>query len=452
MSTREVIVDTADAPSTGSVDPVEVVPEGNKLISINTLKDDMDEIVKAPVLERRVIPIEDRPDPVPLEKKGVVQVEEKVEKRHHRRRSPSVAESPMPRKMLDGQSAFQDALRDTIPRPEAAPTAAADGAEISVEPQKQQQEEAEEYEEADLPPVTEEYPEGVSPPSKPKRGRHDKREVDSDEEAPEEEEEEEKDGEKEEEVETPEEDEDVVKLRLIDQINGKMAEGYLPPQTPSLNMSIATLTKILEYQEAAAMEAFGIDLLGFGWVQIIELIVNINRKWDPAAKIFGPGKGLKLDGATELVQQNIKRYKSGFRYIWKKLGTKKLEQYSPLIGMGLITVELFKEAHMMNVRREMQQAAEADLRNPKTTAEAVRIQEMLNKSRNKRHPMPHPATTEEAQPTMRPVEEIEIPASDGEEERGGGGSKTAPSRSKPDDDTDDDDVVVEVTKGKKPTK
>jgi hypothetical protein len=157
-------------------------------------------------------------------------------------------------------------------------------------------------------------------------------------------------------------DEEQVKLQLLEESAALMSEGFLPAQQPTYAMALPTLKKIVEQQENQAAEQFGIGLIGFGWVEIIRLIEAANRAFDPAAKVLGPGKSLRLDGSTEAVAKNIRRYRGPFRYLWKKMQSKKLEEYSPLITMGLVTYDILKEVHKENVRKELLRNAQAAMR------------------------------------------------------------------------------------------
>jgi hypothetical protein len=388
------MVDTSDAATPDVSQTVNVVPEGSKLVTVDTMVDEMDEIIKEPSPQRARSPPQARPVPQP---KPV---------RTRPAKAPSPA--PQPRKLLDGQAAFQEALKETIP---GSPAPLAD-----------EEEDEQEEPEEEVAPIqeTEELPAGMM------REEDDEEEDDG---------KDEDDGDVEEQKkEEPEEDEDVVKLRLLEEINEFIASGYLPPQQPSFSMDIPTLTKIKEFQERAASDAFGIQMIGYGWISLINILETVNERFDPAAKVFGPGRGLKLHGVTEKVSKNIRRYRPSFKYLWKKLGNKKLEEYSPLIALGLVTVEIFKNVHMENVRREMRQSAAAELQRPGAYGDAIKMQQ--------RQPVPsqpvpvQPAPVVDEQLVIKPVDQIEIPVSDAEED------EASPA-------ADDDEIEVEVPKGRK---
>lgn len=407
----KVVVDTTDIDTPDPSQNVEVVPEGNRLVTIDTLRDDMDEIIKEPVRKP-----ERRKPPSPVrkpERRKPLSPQPSPE----RRKPPSPIRSPpqtapKPKKMLDGQSAFQDALKETIP-------GTTDPVVEEPEPE---------------PETTTELPTGISDEAE----EEEEEEVNTPEEADDEEE-------KVEEPEEEEEDEDVVKLRLIDEINSMMADGFLPPQNPSFSMDIKTLTKIKEYQEAAASEAFGIQLIGWGWINLIGIVENINEKFDPAARIFGPGKGLKLHGAAEKVSKNIRRYRTSFKYLWKKMSNRKLEEYSPLITMALVTLDILKNVHVENVRKEMRESAAAELNRPGAYADAIKMSRRSPVQQQQQQPPPdeipsystHLSQPDEQQPIMRPVDDIDIPESDTE-------APAAAAAAAPDDD---DEIEVEVPKG-----
>lgn len=395
MSSK-IIVDTSDETSV-PVQIVDVVHEGDKRITIDTVKDDMDEIV-------RQAPPTPPPTPEPINTPAP------APKAASPKPKPKPT-APSAKKMLDGQAAFQDALRETIPVAAASTSADVDASpQQEAEPEPEPEPEA--VEEEEVAEVEEEEP---APP------------------APEED-----DG----------EDEDVKKLRIIEEIHALMGDGFLPPQEPSLNMDIKTLTKIKDYQEAAATEAFGVQLIGRGWIGIIGLVENLNEQFDPAAKVFGPGRSLKLRGATEKVAENIKLYRKSFRYLWKKIGSKKLEEYNPLITMAFVTMDIFMNVHTTNVRREMREAAEAELNRPEAYQDAMRLAGSLpprDVPTPRAPPVPatyaqRPPTPPPPQPALRPVDDIEIPESDGEEEQEAPAPTPAP--------VDDDEIEVEVPKEK----
>lgn len=416
MSSK-IIVDTTDTVEQEPTQNVEVVSEGSRTITIDTLKDDMDEIIREPVAfqAKRSSP----PPPVP------VAVTRKIPSSPKKKPVPSQNQkSPNTKKMLDGQSAFQDALKETIPVSDTVVEDQAVLEEEEVEPEQSLDAE--------------------SIPQLPAGFQHSEEEEEEQQQQEDEEEEEEDAPFKAEEEEEEEEDEDVVKLRLLDEINSMMADGFLPPQQPSFNMDIKTLTKIKEYQEAAASEAFGIQLIGWGWINLIGIVENVNEKFDPAAKIFGPGKGLKLRGAAEKVSKDIRRYRTSFKYLWKKMASKKLEEYSPLITMALVTLDIIKKVHVENVRKEMRETAAAELSRPGSYEDAIKMthhtpapvgvptySEKLNQQ-----VAPETQVVEEEQPTMRPVDDIDIPVSD-EEPPAAAAAEDA-----------EDEIEVEVPRGK----
>ena len=420
----KIMVDTTEDAASETLPNVEVVAEGNKLVTIDTANDTIEHAPTPPAA-----PVHHSPPPAQPRPKRAI--------------SPPVVAKPVPeaptaKKMLDGQSAFQDALRETVPStPRSAD--AEDGGE----------EEEEVYHQ--YAPETKELPSGM---------QAEEEEPESDHEEVEEDEEEEEDDESEEEKdETPGEDEDMVKMRLIEEINTMMADGFLPPQSPSFNMDIRTLTKIKEYQEAAASDAFGIQLIGWGWINVIGILEQANDRFDPAARIFGPGKGLKLNGASEKVSKNIRRYRASFKYLWKKVANKKLEEYSPLITMALVTLDILKSVHIENVRKEMRETAAAELNRPGAYADAMKMASRPEEPRYRQPPQPqlppprpsqddsspppardqdpyHEPEQQQQQPPMRAVDDIVIPESDNDEEA------ATPEA------VDDDEIEVAVPKGK----
>ena len=395
---RTVTVDTAEKDELDESAPgVEIVAEDSNKVTVDTIQSDLDRLVEsapapAPAhahaahaaLARKRSPSPQAPQ---------AQAQRKPSPKH--RRSPAPAPAPAAaqpvRKMLDGQSAFMDALRTTIPRkPEATP--------------------AEEEEEQDAPPAEGgPVPEGEEEDSEDDEGTEEEETSSADasdsdddglgddmhERNPElctprkkkaaaaaahsgyaadpkgaaaavEEDEDEPEGEE-------EEDEDATKMRLLEESATMMSDGFLPIQQPTFSMSVETLKKIVAAQENQAAEQFGVGLIGFGWVEIIRLLETANRAFDPAAKVLGPGKSLRLDGATDAVAKNIRRYRGPFRYLWKKMQSKKLEEYSPLITMGLVTYDILKHVHQENLRAELRHNAAESMRpTPASMAAAQR--------------------------------------------------------------------------------
>ena len=390
-----VLVDTSEANEIDA-EPIDVVAEDSSVVTIDTIQSDLDKLIEETPPKARDVPKKrptlPPPPPPPTP--------EPTAKKH------TPAKKKDDDKMFDGKSAFQEALRGTV--------AQSDSAELQVPALAEEKEEEEEEESSSSD-------EGTEPGESSS--------VD------EEEEEEEKPVKKDV---VDEEDEDKAKIRLLEESASLMSDGFMPIQQPTYSMNITILKKIVEQQEEQAAEAFGISLIGFGWIEIIRLLEIVNKRFDPAAKIMGPGKGLKLDGATSTVAENIRRYRGPFRHIWKKLQTKKLEEYSPFITMGLVTFDILKNVHMHNVRAEMHKAAAEAIKTPVKPANM----EMYGVSLPHREPAKVPGeqtppaptiaqqptlvqVTEEQQPQMIPVDSIVIPESD-----------TEPA--------DDDDVVVKV--------
>lgn len=315
-----VLVNTAEEDEI-AVEPVDVVPDDADVVTIDTVQSDLDKLVE------ELAPARARASPKPAPKKRPVFREEPVqeEPKPSQRKKPAPAPAPprpsgppTAKKMLDGQSAFQEALRDTIPASPVQPT----------------EEAAAEEDDAPPPPADNgEVPEGMSSSSSEDEGGDEDDEgtepgetgsVESgeDDEGPDEEDEEvppQPQKRRRPQAEEDDEDEDKKKMRLLEESASLMADGFLPVQKPTFSMSVETLEKIVNHQEEQAAEQFGVGLIGFGWVEVIRLIQFANQRFDPAAKIFGPGKGLKLDGAAEAVANDIRRYRGPFRYLWKKM-------------------------------------------------------------------------------------------------------------------------------------
>ena len=351
-----VTVDTSEVDELTGAPHVDVVAEDSQLVTVDTVASDLDRVIEpAPPRPRR----DPSPKRVPTPTAAPVPAAAPVATATPRVRTPEPAK---PKKMLDGQTAFMDALRETVPRP-AAPAVNPNEEPVEEEPLSQQsgtgvpegeeEDDDDEGTEADGSSSTEEEDDEEDeerPKAAPKKRRsytadpgaaadpHEEAAAAAEEEP---------------------EDEDAHKMRLIEESDEFKADGFLPAQVPVFSMSIEILEKIVQNQAAQASDAFGVGLIGFGWVEVIRLLVTVNKAFDPAGHILGPGKSLRLDGADEVVAKNIRRYRGPFRYIWKKIQNKKLEEYSPIITMGLITFDLLKKVHKENVRAEMRKNAAA---------------------------------------------------------------------------------------------
>lgn len=156
-------------------------------------------------------------------------------------------------------------------------------------------------------------------------------------------------------------DVEIIKMKLIEEINNMTAEGFLPPQPPSISFSVEVLTKILQHQQRAADQQFGVDLMNFGFCNLVHFIEGANEYFDPCGRLFG-GRSLKLKGLTEKVMSNINAYKRPFRKIYGSLKTDRLEKASPYIMMAIITSRLVQQTHVENVRKEMKEEADDLLR------------------------------------------------------------------------------------------
>lgn len=221
-----------------------------------------------------------------------------------------------------------------------------------------------------------------------------------------------------------EEDDEILKLRKIDESNAYTADGFLPPQRPTLSMNIKTLNKIIDYQERQASEAFGINMLGYGWYQLFSIIEAVNEKYHPTDRFLGEGHGLKLKGISTTMQENLRRYRSSFRYIWRKMSTRKIEQVGPIVTMAMITADIIKNQHMHNVRMEMAMEAEEEIKRPMKAEDAVRF--TRNKETNKETSKKQPVKTDAKEPVKEAVlsqpevatipdpDDIAIPESDNE--------------------------------------
>lgn len=372
MSGSTVEVDTGADDELREEDEMapDVVPEDSSLVTIDTIQNDMDRLVEsAPPKPKKPKSPAAAQAPPPLQKP-----KPRSPAKEAKEAKPAAAAGTPVQKMLAAKPSFMDAMRGTLPAsPAETPAEAA-----ATPPPPEESSEVPEGEDEDDDEEEEESDEGTSisaessedsepePPAKAKKaGKRQKAEPQNgfaadplssfaggapggeDDEEPEEEE---------------EVDEEQVKLQLLEESAALMSEGFLPAQQPTYAMPLPTLKKIVEQQENMAAEQFGIGLIGFGWVEIIRLVESANRAFDPAAKVLGPGKSLRLDGATEAVAKNIRRYRGPFRYLWKKMQTKKLEEYSPLITMGLVTYDILKEVHKENVRKELVHNAQAAMR------------------------------------------------------------------------------------------
>lgn len=420
-----VLVDTSEVEGIDANDAPVVVNDGNEMVMIDTLQSDLDKLVAAP-------PSPAGTPPVPMRRPTPI--------RPARTPSASIASPAKPpapvKKMPDAQAAYQEALKKTVLPPPSSQVPAVQQQEVPVptdditfpdEPRKLKnrrrkhvQQEEEEEEEAAGPPPTEE-----------------EEEPDEDDEGEEEEEEEDEEGEaKAEEVD--DRDEDTIKMELLKESRDLMADGFIPFQQPVFSMNLPTLKKIVEQQEQQAAEEFGINLLGFGWIEVIRLIETINHHFDPAGRFLGKGKSLRLDGSADMITKKIRRYRGPFRYLWRKMNAKKLEEFSPLITMGLITFDILKNVHINNVRTEMRKAAEETMRQPPPKQTATwaagqptdhQAQETVNMpplqppvpGEEERTPpsavtttQVEPAPAQMDQPEMESVDSIVIPESDSE--------------------------------------
>jgi hypothetical protein len=451
MSSTDILINTAseDNPHV-DISTVDVVPDDADVVIVDTIRTDLDQLVKeAPSSKQKPRPAPvTAPPPTPV---APPPAKVAPQKRQPSPKKPAPSQPSPTKKMLDGQSAFEEALRGTIPT--AAPSAEPDEPDEEVPPEDNG-----------------EVPDGQEADDESSSSSDDQQpQEDGDEE--DEEEEQQHTKAKKEEVEEEEVDEDKLKMSLLEESAAYMSDGFLPAQQPTFAMSVETLKKIVEHQEKQASEAFGIGLLGYSWVKIISLIEVVNEKFDPAVKILGPGHSLRLNGATDAISKNIHRYRGSFRYIWRKMQSKKLEQYSPLITMGLVTVDILSKVHGDNVKKELRRQAQETMRTRPTPADLKRAQDLYGVQMPAQQPpvhtgrqtpseapaeplgfqpsiipgeqVPPPSAVaaavaaqplpEDPQPDIIPVDSIVIPESDNEQ------SKTAAAA-----DDDDDDVVVKV--------
>ena len=410
MATR-VLVNTSEGDEI-DVEPVNVVTDDAEVVTIDTLRADLDKLVE----EAPRKPEAKAPPPTPVAMPPQPRVVDIIKKKKKKIESPPArridAPTP-PKRMLDGQSAFQDALRGTIPQ---GPTV----------------EQQEEMPSLPQPPETFRGPASAEPEEddgemESSSGDEDDGEMESS--SGDEDDDDSQDIPRQQQPRgvttgpavVEEEDEDKAKMRLLEESATMMADGFIPVQQPTYTMSVETLKKIVEQQEGQAAEAFGIGLIGFGWIEVIRMLEILNGKFDPASKVFGPGKGAKLDGASDAVAKNIKRYRGPFRYLWKKMQNKKLEEYSPLITMGLVTFDILKKVHIENARKEMRRNAEETIRTPMGPDAMRRMQEMLQQQQQHDSSvrMPRYRTPSDAQqdpigyqpPSMVPGEQTPPPAS-----------------------------------------
>lgn len=370
MGDSTVVIDTVEADELHEedIESPDVVEEDNRLITIDTIQNDMDRLIESAV-----------PAAQPVEKK---RQEPPSRSAVPKRKPPSPVRPPMKKPepapstvqaALSAKPGFMDALRTTLPTSTEEPVPPATAEESSEEEDEEDSGTSIADEGSDEDDEAEEENEPVRAPKAKKSPPQNGYVADPLSSFAKDDEEEE----------TAEEmDPEQVKLQLLEESAALMSEGFLPAQQPTYAMPIPTLKKIVEQQENQAAEQFGIGLIGFGWVEIIRLIETANRAFDPAAKVFGPEKSLRLDGATEAVAKNIRRYRGPFRYLWKKMQTKKLEEYSPLITMGLVTYDILKEVHKENVRKELIRHAQASMvPTPAAMAAASRYADTASKQK-----------------------------------------------------------------------
>lgn len=396
-----VFVDTAEIQTTGNPSDIKVATQGNNVVTIDTIRRDMDGIVA------------ETDHPVPSTKKVPPTVTTTTMRPIPERRikTPSPPSPLKQTKVFDGESAFREALKTTLPAPVASTTVDTDDDEEEQMPQEE--------EEQQMPEETTEVPEGFG----------------GEEEEQEEEEEEEKSTPPPSNTPSPAKDEDgdedIRKLKLIDLINAKTAEGFLPPQAPSFSMSENVLKKILDHQNRMEDTEFGIDIIGFGFISIMKLFQIGNEVLDPVGRIY-PGHSLLLDGLSEKIEKNIRKYRGPFRRMYESFRCDKLTKMGPWISMALITSTIIKETHIENVRKRMIDEAENELRRPGDRAEAEKF---LHEAIPTAAAAAAPDVVGEQQPSMMNPEDITIPTSDSEEQ--------APQSRMEDDE---EEIVVQKSK------
>jgi hypothetical protein len=306
--------------------------------------------------------------------------------------------------LLDGNAAFADALKGTIPGQATANVPAATESE-SGEDDVVEEEEGEEEEEEEA----EDDEEDEDEESKTKGGKK------------------EDDG----------EDEDMKKLKLLDEINQFIAQGYMPPQSPSYTMASETLKKILAYQQQARNTAIGVGLIGYGWVNLFQIIEAANERFDPCGRLFGKNHGLKLAGAAQEMEKNLHLYREPFKCLWEQISTNKVE--SPYIMMALVTAQILQNVHVHNVRKEVVQEADYQMRNRESINAAQR---MANSNPPPQAEQIGSYTAQPEQEKLKPVDEIIIPDSEPESDE-----KEADISQE-----HDDDVVVQLPKQRSKSK
>jgi hypothetical protein len=392
--TEKLVIDTSDIGNIQSGDVnINILPEGHKSLIIDTIRDDVDKVVGVKKSPPPQIVI-----PKPVKIKAKSRAPPPPSPILKRKTTP-----PMESPLFGGNSAFRAELRRTVTPKGGEIDMIVDDDEneiintdIPVDVENEEEEEEEE-----IPDVEEEEEEeDVSS---------------SDDDVEEEEEEEEKEEEKkpksskEKTKKEEEKDEDAIKLDLIGEIQGLMAQGYLPTQSINLSMSVATLRKILEYQKKMASEAVGVQLCGVGLIHIVNLIQKIGGLVDK--KYFEPGEGLLLDGIAEEVASKIHKYNPVFRHIVKnsKMNAD-LEKYTPALMFAMISLEIIGNVREKNKKQF---------------------------SKNQKKPYEEPSKPPaQNQPRMKPVDDISIPSESDDES----------VNEKDKDEEDDDDIVVDLSK------
>lgn len=176
-----------------------------------------------------------------------------------------------------------------------------------------------------------------------------------------------------------EEEEALEKMQLIEDIKEAARAGFMPAQPPSLNMPLNVLRQISKFQDEKAAEAVIVGYMGSGLIGVVNLLETLNGRFDPLGKLLGKGKGLKMDGATEMVSGSLDTlYKPPFTKMYRKMRKSGVVgDMPPWLQIMMITTGIIGTVHKKNVLQEMAEEAKKEEQDPSSMHKAAEMLAVL---------------------------------------------------------------------------
>jgi hypothetical protein len=162
------------------------------------------------------------------------------------------------------------------------------------------------------------------------------------------------------------------KTELMNNIKSMIECNIVPPVRPTFGMNLTTLRRISRIMETKFEETVSIGVIGTAFVAFMKILETGNERFDPLGKVFG--MGLKLQGMSRMVEDQIHDYEVPFKRIYQRYlhrfmraggGAGIGNTLSPFLQMGMITVGIVKHVHEKNMVEETKKQVRAARRDPR---------------------------------------------------------------------------------------